>query len=172
MKLHIWKGDAEAPILWPPDAKSQLTRKDPDAGKDWGPEEKEWQRMRWMDGITDSVDMHLSKLGEVVKEREDWYAALHGVAKSQIQLSNWKTSQLVGTAFQVFVSVKKEVTNDETACSVGGCLDTGQCWTKLRSPTRDPAVERISQAPRWDPTNVQTANSMTAWRVSYLEWSA
>ena len=44
--------------------------------------------MRWMDGITDSVDMHLSKLGEVVKEREDWYAALHGVAKSQIQLSN------------------------------------------------------------------------------------
>ena len=44
--------------------------------------------MRWMDGITDSVDMHLSKLGEVVKEREDWYAALHGVTKSQTQLGD------------------------------------------------------------------------------------
>ena len=80
--------------------------------------------------------------------------------------SNWKTSQLVETAFQVFGSGKKEVTKDETACSVGGCLDTGQCWTKLRSLTRHPAVERIPQVPKWDPTNVQTANSSHAGRVS------
>ena len=48
--------EAEAPILWPPDAKNWLIGKDPDAGKDWRWEEKGWQRMRWLDGITDSMD--------------------------------------------------------------------------------------------------------------------
>ena len=54
--------DAKAPILWLPDVKSQYLGKDPDAGKDWGQEEKWWQRMRRLNGITDSMDMSLSKL--------------------------------------------------------------------------------------------------------------
>ena len=77
--------EAEAPILWPPDEKSQLTGKNPDAGKDWGQEEK---GMKWLDGIFDSLDMILSKLRETVKDREVWHATIHGVAKSWTLLSD------------------------------------------------------------------------------------
>ena len=63
--IFIGRTDAEAPILWPPYAKSWLIGKDPDAGKDWGQEEKgaSEDEMVWLDGITDSVDMNLSNTG-------------------------------------------------------------------------------------------------------------
>ena len=88
MFIRRTDAEAEAPILWPPDAKSQLIRKDPDAGKDWGWEEKGLTE----DGIIDSMDMSQSKLQEILKDREAYHSAVHGVAKSWTWLSDWTTT--------------------------------------------------------------------------------
>ena len=86
--------EAEAPILWPHGAKSQLIRKDPDAGKDWR-QKKGVQRMRWSDSTTDSMNKNLSKLQEIVEDRGAWHTAVCGVPKGQTRLSDWTTTATI-----------------------------------------------------------------------------
>ena len=81
--------------IWLPDIKSRLIGKDPDAGKVEGSRRRGQQKMRWLDSIIDSVDISLSKLWVTVKDREVWPVVVHGVAKSQTQLSDWAKTIII-----------------------------------------------------------------------------
>ena len=98
-QLWIFTGrtdaEAEAPIRWPSDVKSWLTGKNPDAAKDWRQKKgtTEDEMVGW---LPDSIDVSLSKLQEIAKDREAWHAAVHGVTKSWTQLSNWTSEEVTG----------------------------------------------------------------------------
>ena len=99
--IFIGKTDAEAEalILWPPDVNSQFTGKDPDAGKDWGQEQKGATMNEMVGWYHQLTGYQLSKVWEILKDREAWRAAIHGLADSWTWLGDWTTTTALGKSF-------------------------------------------------------------------------
>ena len=137
--IFIGRTNAEALILCPPDLKSWLICKDPNAGNDWGQEEKGATENK-TDGSTDSTDMSLSKLQELVKDREVWHVVVHGVAKNQTQLNDWTMAMWPSNSTSGYLPKKMKILIKKETCSSLYTVELftiAEIWKQSRCPTTD-----------------------------------
>ena len=106
--LERTDSEAEALILWPLMRRTDLLEKTLMLKKNEGRRIRGWQRTRWLEGITNSMDMNVSKLQDIVQDRDAWCAAVHGVAKSQTWLKNWT---VISHEKMFWVATEDAVTN-------------------------------------------------------------
>ena len=138
--------DAEAPVLWPPDVKSQLTGKDPDTRKNWGQEEKrvtEDEMVGWHHQLSEH---EINKLWEMVMDREAWHDAAHGVTKSQTRMSYW--TELVSVLFIINKSYHFFVIT--YFCFIFDCIDlSSQKYQMLIINSKIPAHSTVMNLIKW-----------------------
>ena len=145
--IFIGRTDAETPILWPPDTKNQLTGKDPDAGKDQRQEEKGTTEDKMVGWHHQRNGHELSRLRELVMDREAWRAAVRGVTKSRTWLSNWTELRLYTGASPVTQMEKNPPVNTGDARYVGSIPGSGRSLQK----------------------EVATCSRILAWKITWTE---